>query len=495
MASQQGRFGLWLSIVSGAALPLAFAPFNFWPVAPLCLAGCFYALDRSAPREAFVRAFVFGVCCFVGGTYWTFISVNEFGGAPLPLSVAAMLGLVVVLALFYAAVSAVVARFLPGAALFRRLAVLPAAWVTAEWCRGWMFTGFGWLSSGYSQTDSWLMSIAPVLGQHGVSLAVAITAGGIVVGLAGQSRERRAGLIAIVLVWGAAWALDGWRWTRPKPQLVNVAIAQGAVSQDQKWLPEQYVPTLETYRNLSLQASGRDLIIWPEVAVPNLFSSARGYLEGVQREIEGGGSTLITGVLLANDAGVAQNAVVAMTPEAQFYVKRHLVPFGEYFPVPGFARGWLRLLDLPYSDLGSGASAQLPLRVAGEVIAVTICYEDVFGAEQLGAFPEATVIVNVSNDAWFGRSIAAEQHLQIARLRAAEVGRYVIRSTNTGVSAVISPQGRVVASGPSFEPAVISATIQGFTGATPYVRMGNVPVVFAVLAVLAAAALRARRRD
>ena len=246
---------------------------------------------------------------------------------------------------------------------------------------------------------------------------------------------------------------------------------------------------------MSLRASGRDLIVWPEVAVPNLFTSAREYLEGVQRELDSSGSTLITGVLLAGPSGAAQNAVVAMTPQAQFYVKRHLVPFGEYFPVPGFARDWLRLLDLPYSDLGSGAAEQAPLVVAGEEIAVTICYEDVFGAEQLAAFPQSSLIVNVSNDAWFGRSIAADQHLQIARLRAAEVGRYVIRSTNTGVSAVINPLGGVVESGPSFEPALLTATVQGFTGATPYVRWGNYPVVIAALLVLVAAAFMARRRD
>lgn len=494
MSNQHSRFALAASVVCGALLPLAFAPFNFWILAPVCLAGCFWAVESAGPKQAFLRALAFGLCSFLGGTYWTFISVNEFGGAPLPLSLAAMLGLVLVLALFFAVVSAGVAYVLPHSARFRRLAVLPAAWVIAEWCRGWMFTGFGWLSAGYSHSDTWLMSLAPIVGLHGVGFAVAMTAGALLIVVTARTRERTTGLLTIVAIWGLAWALDGWRWTAPKPELVNVAIAQGAISQDQKWLREQYIPTLETYRELSLRASGRDLIIWPEVAVPNVFSSAREYLEGVQGEVAASGSTLITGVLRRDAAGVAQNAVVAMTPEPQFYVKRHLVPFGEYFPVPGFARDWLRLLDLPYTDLGNGSAEQAPLIVAGEVIAVSICYEDVFGHEQLSAFPESSLIVNVSNDAWFGRSIAADQHLQIARMRAAEVGRYVIRSTNTGVSAVINPLGDVVETGPSFEPVVLTATIQGFTGSTPYVRWGNVPVIVAAFLILAVAGFMARRR-
>ena len=269
MNSQDSRTAYAVSVVCGALLPLAFAPFNIWILAPVSLAGCFWALERAAAKQAFMRALIFGGCSFLGGTYWTFISVNEFGGAPLILSLATMFGLVLVLALFYAIVSAVVARLMPSSVTVRQLGVLPAAWVLAEWCRGWMFTGFGWLSVGYSQSDSWLMSLAPVVGLHGIGLAVAITAGGLLVILTAPARARTVGLLAIVAVWGVGWILDGLRWTQAKPELINVAIVQGAISQDQKWRPEQYVPTLERYRELTLQASDRDLIVWPEVAVPN----------------------------------------------------------------------------------------------------------------------------------------------------------------------------------------------------------------------------------
>jgi apolipoprotein N-acyltransferase len=188
-----------------------------------------------------------------------------------------------------------------------------------------------------------------------------------------------------------------------------------------------------------------------------------------------------------------QNVLVALTDPVQIYVKRHLVPFGEFFPVPDFIRSWMRLMSLPYTDAVPGAPSQPPLDVAGERIAVTICYEDVFGAEQLHYLPDATLLVNVSNDAWFGDSIAPHQHLQIAQLRAAEAGRYLLRSTNTGVTAVIDPRGRVLATVPQFEPAVLRYSVEGYTGATPYARVGNYPAIALACLVLAAVWWRARR--
>jgi apolipoprotein N-acyltransferase len=211
------------------------------------------------------------------------------------------------------------------------------------------------------------------------------------------------------------------------------------------------------------------------------------FLDEMGRQVAAQGGVLMLGALTSegNDE-VYNNSLLAMTDPPALYTKRHLVPFGEYFPVPSFVRGWMRLMSLPYIDAVPGPGGQPPIAVAGERVAVTICYEDVFGAEQLHYFPDATLLVNVSNDAWFGESIAADQHLQIARLRAAEVGRYQLRATNTGITAVIDPGGQVVASLPQFEPGVLEATVQGFTGLTPYARLGNWPVVIGALLVLLA---------
>lgn len=489
------RFGLTISIVCGALLPLAFAPFHYWVLAPLCLAGLFLTLEGADSKRAFVNALAFGLPCFFGGTYWTFISVSVFYGAPVALGIAATVGLVVALTLFFAIAIAIAARFVRLEGELGMLVAMPAVWVLAEWCRNWMFSGFGWLSIGYSQSDTWLMAFAPVAGLHGVSLAVALTAAAIGMWLRARPGVRSRCVAVVALLWGGAWLLHGMRWTQPGPTFLNIAIAQAAVPQDQKWLPEQYVPTLEKYRTLSLLASGSDIVVWPEVAVPNLFASARPFLETVQSELGEAGGTLVTGILRDHADGNERNAVVAMTPEPQFYIKRHLVPFGEYLPLPDFALDWLRGMRIPFPDIGAGVQQQPLLQVAGEAIAVSICYEDVFGAEQLSFFPEATLIVNVANDAWFGRSIAAEQHLQIARMRAAEVGRYVLRATNTGISAVIDPLGNLVETGPKFEMALLSQAIQGFTGATPYVRYGNYPVIVLAFAMLAGVGITGRRRD
>jgi apolipoprotein N-acyltransferase len=474
-----------LALSSGALLPLAYAPFNYFFLAPLLVAVLFWIWSGAGPRTAFWSGLGFGLGWFTAGTYWTYISVRQFGGAPIVLSVAAMVGLALILAAFVAVAGWAAVRWLNARGALGRLLVLPAVWMLAEWCRGWMFTGFGWLAVGYSQTDSWLMGWAPVFGLPGMNLMVAVTAGVILSGLLGTAGERRVALGIFVAVWAGGYVLTGWRWTQPKSQLVTVALAQGAIGQDLKWNPELYALSLATYRELTARGVGKDIIVWPEVAIPNLYSAARAYVDDIRELAASGGSTVLLGILHQNEGDIEpQNVLVALTDEPQFYVKRHLVPFGEYFPVPGFAREWLRLLDLPYTDLQAGDADQPLLEVAGEKIAVTICYEDVFGSEQLEFLPEASLLVNVSNDAWFGDSIAADQHLQIARMRAAEAGRYMLRATNTGISAVIDPRGRVVNRAPEFEAFLIEDSVQGYTGRTPYAYWRDYPVLAAALLAL-----------
>ena len=270
------------------------------------------------------------------------------------------------------------------------------------------------------------------------------------------------------------------------PRTISVALLQGSITEDRKWKPEQLTDTLELYARLTEQNLGTDLIVWPEAAVPTLIEYVRGYVDDVREASEKGGSTVLLGILRTDPASKReQNVLVALTEPTQTYVKRHLVPFGEYFPVPPFIRSWMRLMNLPYTDLMPGAPNQPLIDAVGERIAVTICYEDVFGAEQLRYLPEATLLVDVSNDAWFGDSIAPHQHLQIAQVRAAEVGRYLLRATNTGVTSVVDDRGRVEETLPQFEPSVLKATVRGFEGATPYARVGN----WAVLLLALAAAL------
>jgi apolipoprotein N-acyltransferase len=507
-----------LSLLAGAVLPLAFAPFGWLWLAPPSYAVLLYCWKDVPSGRAFWLGFVYGCASFGGGTYWTYIAVREMGGAPIAVALFLTIGLTMVCAAFVGAAGFIAARWFRTSGAAARLVTLPALFVLCEWARGWMFTGFGWLSAGYSQTSSWLMGYAPVLGLHGMSWAVLVTAGALVVLVeaataaraargvahapeagasrvsraAGEpSRSRYADVLAAVLVVAAIWAggltARSHRWTTPQPRAISVALLQGAITQELKWKPEQLTDTLKLYARLTVQNLGTDLIVWPEAAVPTLIDYVGDYVDDLRKASAERGSTVLLGILRADpESKREQNVLVALTQPRQTYVKRHLVPFGEYFPVPPFIRSWMRLMNLPYTDLMPGSPNQPLIDAAGQQIAVTICYEDVFGAEQLRYLPDATLLVDVSNDAWFGDSVAPHQHLQIAQVRAAEAGRYLLRATNTGVTGVVDDAGRVEATLPQFKPAVLKATVRGFEGATPYAVVGNWPVVLlAIGAVLA----------
>jgi len=476
-----------LSALAGAVLPLAFAPFGFFWLAPLSYALLCVLWGDATPRRAFVLGSVYGFASFIAGLHWIYFSVHDVGLLPVGTSVLLTVALPAVLALYVGAVGVVAARWFATTGLAAWLGVFPALWVLVEWCRGWLFTGFGWLAAGYTQTDSWLMGYAPVLGVYGMSWAVLLCAGCVVALVFGQQRERAVAAAALIIVLGAGFGLTTLRFTAPKDEPRTVAIVQGAIPQTTKYDPEQLPPTVALYRRLTEASHGHDFIIWPEAAIPDYFERWRAPLEEIARHAALRGSALMFGILGVDaETRAGQNVLVAMTDPPSVYVKRHLVPFGEFYPVPDFVREWLRLNNLPSTDMRPGDAEQPPLAVGGERIAVTICYEDVFGAEQLYSFPEATLVVNLSNDAWFGDSIAPHQHLQIARVRAAEVGRYVLRATNTGISAVIDPTGEVVSTLPLFEAGVLTATVRGYTGRTPYARLGNYPVVLGAALVLAA---------
>jgi apolipoprotein N-acyltransferase len=287
-------------------------------------------------------------------------------------------------------------------------------------------------------------------------------------------------------------------WTQPADKPLRTTIVQGGVSQDRKWLPEQFEPTLTIYRNALLEYQASDLVVWPEVAIPSVIDQVEDYIGVLRSDLQARPKTLLFGIL-ERDLGSQKvyNSVMMLDGrKRQVYQKRHLVPFGEYFPVPDFVRQWMRLMSLPTKDMSPGEDRQALLEaLSGDKLAVAICYEDAYGAEQLYALPEASVLINVSNDAWFGDSIAPHQHLQIARMRALEAGRYVVRATNNGVSAFIGPKGELLETAPQFEYATLTMDIIPHTGATLYVRTGNWPVISLLILILAWFARVSRQQD
>ncbi|MGA0798850.1 MAG: apolipoprotein N-acyltransferase [Steroidobacteraceae bacterium] len=488
------------ALAAGAALALAFAPFGYWPLAIVSPALLFFLWQDQTPRAAALIGFVFGVGTYGAGTYWLYISIHGFGQAPVWLALSLMAALVAIMACYSASLGYAAARWLPARGVWRWLVGLPAGWVLLEWVRGWFLSGFGWLSLGYSQTDTWLAAYAPIGGVPLVSWILLLGAGALVVLGRGSRREKRLALIVIVTPWLGGYGLKSFEWTQAEGDAVEIAIVQGAVSQDQKWLASNRDATLARYRDLTLQALGTPLIVWPEAAAPDLANNIVPYLQDLAAAAQGRDSALLMGLIRAEpgpgDEPLYYNSILAYDQDVHWYDKHHLVPFGEFFPVPKFVRRWLRLMNLPYSDFTSGAKGQSPLEIAGLRLSASICYEDAYPSTQLGSARESTALVNVTNDAWFGRSTARHQHLQISRMRAIESGRYVIRAANDGISALIGPRGEIIAQAPDFEPAVLRGSVTPRVGVPPYLRLGNVPwVCFAVLTWFAAVLIRRRERE
>ncbi len=472
------------SFLLGGALSLAFAPFDLFPLAVLCPAALFLLWEDVAARRAARLGFWFGAGTFLAGTYWLYTSIHVFGKAPLWVALLLMLGLVAVMGLYHALVGYVAARWLPRSGLLRWLLALPALWVVVEWLRGWVLSGFPWMSLGYSQVDSWLAGYAPVGGVYLLSLVVALSAGGVVALVRGSWPARGIALTVLALLWGAGAYLRDVQWTQPAGAPLTVGLVQGAVPQDMKWQAANRDRTLQLYDELTDRVLGNRIVIWPEAALPMLAHELEDHLTALQQRAQARGSDMVLGILRYDiDGGSYHNSILVLDGERQWYDKRRLVPFGEFFPVPEFVRGWMRLMSLPYTDLTAGKPVQPALHAGGQSLGATICYEDAYGSQQLDVLREATLLVNVTNDAWFGDSTAPHQHLEIARMRALEAQRYLLRAANDGITAVIGPDGKVVKSLPQFRPDVLEAEVEPLAGLTPYARAGNVPVIAFCLAM------------
>jgi apolipoprotein N-acyltransferase len=477
-----------VALAAGALLACGFAPLEWWPLAILCPAVLMWLWQGAKPLEAACLGFWFNFGTFAAGTYWLYVSVHVFGEAPLYVAAFLMIALVSIMALYHAALGYVVARWLPETGAMRWLLAMPAAWLLVEWWRGWFLSGFSWLSLGYSQTDTWLSGLAPVVGVYGISAALLVCAGALTALVLGSTRTRIVAAVVFVAPWLAGAALGSIAWTHPAGQPVTVAVVQGSIPQDQKWLDSNRQTTLDLYQRLTETALGTRLIVWPEAAPPDLANELVSWITAMYQEAHAHHSALVFGVVRATDADTGRqyyNSVLALDEKLGWYSKNHLVPFAEFFPVPSFVRSWLRLHSLPYADFARGGDDQ-PALAAGDLrLGATICYEDAYGSSMLRVLRSADALVNVTNDAWFGHSSARHQHFQIARMRALEAGRYLIRAANDGISGVIGPRGEVVARAPEFTPYVLKSAVTPLTGLTPYAHVGNWPVLGFSAAVLA----------
>lgn len=487
-----------LAFLAGAVSVLSFAPFHAWPLPFATLALLFWQWSRaSSPRAAFNLGWWFGLGFFLAGVSWIYVSLHNFGAMPMPLAALATLLFCAFLALFPAAAGYAAAR-IGGTLAVKLVLAAPAAWVLAEWVRSWIFTGFPWNTIGYSQiATSPLSGFAPVLGIYGVSLAVTVMAGcaaWLVMRWRDKQRAQWLALAVFVGITVGGFALKTIEWTQPTGTTTPVSLVQGNVPQDMKWREEVLLATLKSYADLTFQSKAQ-LIVLPETALPLfLHQVPPDYLEALAAHAKKNRGDLLLGVPEREPNGAYYNSAISIgnSPQ-QVYRKSHLVPFGEFIPLRPVLAWIVNILAIPLQDFARGAIDQQPLNIAGQRVAVNICYEDVFGEEIIRQLPQATMLVNISNVAWFGRSIAPEQHMQISQARALETGRYMLRATNTGMTAVIDQRGRVIKVAPQFTTAVVEHEVPGYQGATPYVRWGNA-VALALIALLLALAFVLRRR-
>lgn len=457
----------------------------------LCAAGLFgsWRIAHTARARA-LCGFLFGLGMFGIGVSWVYISLHRFGDMDRMLAIVLVALFVMFLALFPAVIGYLSARLLPPRGMRATLGI-PALWVIGEWLRGRLFTGFPWLSFGYSQTGHILGSFGVYGGVYAVSFAVALI-GSLLAGAVLEMRRRTAAFAVAVTVVIFIGAFAGSRisWVRPTGTPIRVALVQGDVSDSLKWGPGELGHIVDRYLRLTARAvPGTRVAIWPETAIPEYLSVLEPkVIPKLRRFAARHHMDLLVGLI--EDRGArAYNAVASIRTghRLRLYRKRHLVPFGEYLPWPHVLSPLLDYLHIPMSGLNAWHGTEAPLPADGQELGVSICYEDVFGRDVRRLLPAATVLVNVSDDGWYGHSVARYQHLQIARMRAIENGRFMLSDTNDGVTAVIDKNGRVLKRLPSFKPAVLSASVQPYSGKTPYVRFGSGPTVaLSILTVLLA---------
>jgi apolipoprotein N-acyltransferase len=488
--------GHLVSAFSGALITLSLAPFEFWPAGVFSLILLHRLLDRVDARAAALRGWLFGAGLFLSGASWIYVSIHDYGAASVGLAGFLTGSFCLLLALMHAMLGYGYVRWVRETPAGRWLG-FAAWWVLWEWVRYWLLTGFPWLYVGYAHLTTPLSGLAPLAGVLGISFVVALSAAALTLLL--QNIRNLIPLSASIALWLIAAALQPVQWTTPENQRATVALVQANIPQAMKWDPQQFRDTLDTYSSLSAPYwQQADIVFWPEAAIPAFYDRAQSFFDTHAQQAQRYGHALIAGVPFRTEPTAAQpeggiyNSAIALGNGGGVYHKQHLVPFGEYVPLESQLRGLIQFFNLPMSDFYAGPAGQPPLRAGALTFAPYICYEVVYG--DLVRHARADVLLTLSNDAWFGHSIGPLQHLQMAQMRALELGRYMVRATGNGVTALIDEKGRITARAPQFERTVLTGEVQGFSGLTPFARFGSWPVLALCAAVILAGRLARRRQ-
>ena len=500
----QGYYAYITAFLLGCISVLGFAPFNLFPLTIVSMAGLALLWHDRSLKHTLLTAWWYGFGLYSAGASWVYVSIHEYGDAPAILAFF-MTG-------FFAAGLAFL--FVIPAGIYQRLKLhrfyllaFPALWVLSEWLRTWLLTGFPWLFSGYAFIDTPLSGYAPVVGVMGVSFISCLIAccfAAIIKSLLNntESPKKKAALtyldtskygsvIVVLIITG--WSLQQVEWTKlSKSQAISVSLVQGNIPQETKWSPEMKEYTLKIYPELSAASWGRDLIIWPEAAIPAFRHDVEDYLETINISGKKYKTTFITGLPIVETVvdetnkpdNIYYNSIIALGDGVGEYHKQKLVPFGEYVPLENWLRGIIPFFNLPMSGFSKGASDQSLLTAGDILIAPFVCYEIVYPDLVAKDGKNADILLTLSNDAWFGESIGPLQHFQMTRMRALELGKYLLRGTNNGVTGIIDHKGQVVASAPQFKTWVLQGEAKLTEGSTPFSNYGSTPIILMAIFII-----------
>ncbi len=466
-----------VSLVSGLTLPFSFAPFNFSAIAILAPALLLFVWRHATPKHAFQNGLLFGLGCFSIGISWVYISIHHFGGASLPISILITGVFIVYLSLFSGLQGYFFTKLANKKSLYALFLLFPGSWVASEALRGWLFTGFPWLFLGYSQTHTWLRGYAPLFGIYGVSFITALESALIflIFSRSYSHKTSRLAALAFTSIFVAGCLLTKINWTQTLGKPVQVTLVQGNIEQEIKWLPDQFQKTLQLYSDYTQRHLESDLIIWPEAAITLPLKASESLLEPIAKAAKAHQATVITGIPVV-EPDVAYNSMIALGNGEGIYHKRHLVPFGEYTPLKLIYSFIMQAFDIPMSNFSRGEKRQKPLMAGTIPIGPYICYEVAYPIEFLSFLPNAQLLITLTDDSWFGKSIASWQHLQMAQMRAIETGRYLLFAGNTGITAVINEKGQIIASLPTFQEGSLTAKVTLKSGNTPWIIWKNYPL-------------------
>lgn len=483
-----------LAPLFGVLLTFAFAPYDFSYLALIALVFFYAFCAVQTTSQAALSGYLFGLGLFGSGIWWVYISIHDFGGAEPVFAGLLTLLLIALWALFPALTAYFSAKVFTKEGVWFRVLAAGLIWVAVEYLRGyWLLNGFPWLQIAYSQLQTPLAGYAPVVGVYGTGFLLAVSAC-LVFECWRQNTFRLQGVLVLTAIWASGWGLQHVQWTHGIGNPIKVTLVQGNINQEQKWQENQKGRTLALYKQFTEQHWDSNVIIWPETSVPAFLSEVKTYfLDPLSLDARQRGVDIVISLPTEGGGKDYYNSVMTLGQTEALYHKQHLLPFGEYLPLQPIS-GWvLDQLNIPLGSFTAGTAQQPLLKAGGHAFVTTICYEDAFGELVRRQVEQAAYLVNLTNDAWFGDTSEPHQHMQLAQMRALETGRYLLRSTNTGLTGFVLPNGQISKQAPLFATTTLTDTIVPMAGLTPYARFGDKNVFGGLLLLVILTFIASRR--